>query len=114
MASFRVSESTESETYCDSSSDSDSDSDSDADSYISFPSLDDHPELFTEEKSWVEFHTNKTQKYSEEQEIEKPWEKGWLGDKSDILHSKITKGDQILALEESRVWNNYFSRDDFC
>jgi hypothetical protein len=89
MASSGASTPIESETDSDSDSDSASDADSDADSYISFPSLDDHPELFDEEKSWVEFHTYKAHKRSKEPEIEKTWG-GVLGDNSDIHCSIIT------------------------
>jgi hypothetical protein len=110
MASFEVSEPIGSDQA--SVHISDSDSDGDVGSYTSFLSLDNHPELFTEGKSWVDFHTNHD--CSRESGIEETWEKGRLRNNSDILRNKLTEVDQIWKLEESRVWNNYFSRRVLC
>jgi hypothetical protein len=97
------------------SGESEPDSDSDADYETSFPSLDNHPELFTEivEQSWLEFHTNRTHKGCEELKFTMTWEEGGLGDNSDVFSSKITKGDQIWALPTSRVWKDCFISSNF-
>jgi hypothetical protein len=100
MASSEAFESIESDKYSDSNSDCDSDSNSDGDGdgdpSISFPSLDDHPELFSEVRPWVDFHTTHNR-------CEELWDKGRLGDNPDILYNKITEVDQIRSLGESRV-----------
>jgi hypothetical protein len=110
MASFEVSEPIGSDQA--SVHVSDSDSEGDAGSYTSFPSFDNHPELFTEGRSWVDFHTNHD--YSREAGIEETREKGRLGNNSDILRNRLTEVDQIWKLEESRVWNSCFSRRVLC